>query len=207
MRGRSIIVLFVLLLCSAKLFAQIDTSRVIYAHIYHGWKVKRAYRGETGRSLGGLLGGHVVIQVGEYDYGYNFTSSRVHWFARQRKSLRVGVLEKESASGTAEAWRRGKVTTVRIPVSKAQYEELKTLADAYHNDPPFDYAFFGMRCAATGYYLLGRINVFHHASHTRSICKAFYPKAFRKKILRLAKKRGYTVTVQPGDETRKWEGD
>lgn len=66
---------------------------------------------------------------------------------------------------------------------------------------------FGMRCASSCYHMLSQIGITKLSSRFRSIREAFHPKALRKKLVKLAKEKGYAVTVQKGSTTRKWEGD
>lgn len=197
--------LFFFFTCSA--FAQADSTHLIYVHILHGSKPKREFREDEYKMLGGMYGGHVVIQVDSFLYGFNFGSGRVHPFARRKKAKMVGILEKEDASETLRRWKNNKITTIAIPLDAQQYRELLNEAERLHADPSFDYAFFGMRCAATCYYLLGDAGVIRKSTRFRSIRKAFDPKQLRKKLVRIAHKRNYVITVQPGSERRKWEGD
>ncbi|HEU4718759.1 MAG TPA: hypothetical protein VFU15_13035 [Bacteroidia bacterium] len=184
-----------------------DTS-YIYVHILHGSKPQRNCPDDSDAyyMLGGKLGGHVVIQLDSFDYGFSYTTKHVHPFARKKKSCCAGVYECDSASCQLEGWSRDKVTTIKIPVSPAVKKQLRDSMVKWHQHPPFDYAFFGMRCASTAYYLLSIAGVFPKASKAKSMRKAFWPGAFRKKIMHVARKKHYAVTVHPGSRFRRWEG-
>lgn len=195
-----------LLLLPALLKAGPDSMRV-YVHILHGSKPKKEFKHEEFKMLGGMFGGHVVLQVGDFAYGLNFRSEHVHTFARQRKTKMAGIFEKDPAGEMIGRWRSdARVTTIAIPLAAADFDSLRSRCERTHSGLDFDYAFFGMRCASTCYYMLGTAGVTHCRTRLQSIRKAFHPKQLRKKLLRLAKKRNYAVQTSPGSEKRKWEG-
>ncbi|TND08144.1 MAG: hypothetical protein FD123_2538 [Bacteroidetes bacterium] len=197
-----------LFLFSLSAEARPDSLRQVYVHILHGSKPRREFRNEEYKMLGGMLGGHVVLQVGDYAYGLNFHSRKVHPFARKKKAKMAGIFEKEDAEPMVSRWKTdAKVTTLTIPLSATEYDSLQARCEHMHRNLDFDYAFFGMRCASTCYYMLGSAEVLPCGSHFKSIRKAFHPKQLRKKLVRLAKKRNYKIEVSPGSEKRKWEGD
>lgn len=179
-----------------------DSTRIIYVHILHG--SKPAARGEY-RSVGGYLGGHVVTQIDSFAYGFNFRSKRIRAFPRSRNSS--GIMEKENYYEWKRDKARYKITTVEIPVSAAQYQQLKREYEQHVSITPYDYAFFGMRCAASCYHMLGRIGVVNPCSRLRSVIRAFHPKALRKRLVELADEKNYKIKMQPGSRSRKWEGD
>lgn len=57
-------------------FAQ-DT---IIVNIAHGSKPKQQYRSEV-KTIGGKKGGHVIIQIDSFAYGFYFTGKRIHIFS------------------------------------------------------------------------------------------------------------------------------
>ena len=177
-----------------------DTT-YIHAVIYHG--SRPIAPGET-HWLGGMLGGHVMVEIDSFIYGFNFSGGRVHVFPNNRKSS--GVFEKERV----ENWSFNsgmKTTRVSIPVTTQKKQELKAIYDSCHLKPPHDYAFFGMRCASTCYLMLSKAGVFPESGRAVSIIKAFHPKALRRKLIKVAAEKKYTVSVTPGRAGRKWEGD
>lgn len=185
-------------------FAQTnDSTRTIVLTILHGSRPKRHTK--EVQFLGRMYGGHVVVQVDSFCYGFNFYNNRVHPFPH--KHTPVGVYEKDPVTLIYNNWLSSKVTRIYIPVPNKDYEELKDTYEHYYLNCPHDYAFFGMRCAASAYWMLGKGGVLKECSRRRSIIHAFHPKKLRRKMVRLAKKRHYTITVQKGRDTRKWEGD
>lgn len=75
----------------------------------------------------------------------------------------------------------------------------------YLEKSPYDYAFFGMRCASAAYDVLGQLEIVKPHSNFSTVCKNFYPKKLRKKLLRLAKHNSWKITRKPGRPSRKWE--
>jgi len=203
--------LLLALACAPPLSAQVpalDTANFVYVHILHGSVPRREYKKEESKMLGRKYGGHVVTQIGEYAYGYNFNSSRVHPFARKKKSCMAGLMEKQDAQRVIQSWYDGdKVTTIAFPATPGQKNKMRLFAEDCHSEPRFDYAFFGMRCASTCYHLLGKGGLIKPSTRFRSIRKAFHPKQLRKKLVRHAKRKGYKIVVNPGSARRKWEGD
>jgi hypothetical protein len=85
--------------------------------------------------------------------------------------------------------------------------ELEDLFETYSKKSPYDYAVFGMRCAAASYDLLSEIGLFRKISMKNNILTNFYPKLLRKRILKWAKKNNYPVQHHEGRSTRVWEKD
>jgi hypothetical protein len=192
----------VFLLISAFIFSFcIDAQDTVIVQIAHGSKPRKKYKEEP-KTLGGKLGGHVVIQIGDSVYGFYFIGRRVHAFPHRKN--KSGLFHKNSLRDWSNTVKNKKLTCVFIPVTA---EEKKQLLNFYHSNliiPSYDYAFFGKRCAASCYINLKSIHKMKGGSYFFS---AFYPKQFRKKLLRQSKKRGYRITVRPGSEKRIWEGD
>lgn len=180
----------------------IDSSKLIRIHIIHGSKPKSLVEYKT---IGGMYGGHVVIEADSNVYGFFFDSKRIHIFPHKKNS--VGVYEKEKLSDWKRNYKSYKITSIEIPVSIKQYKQLITEYEGYTRQSPHDYAFFGMRCASSCYWMLGSIGVVGKCSRLKSMQKAFHPKAFRKKMQKNSQKKGYVTYLQKGRSTRKWEND
>lgn len=187
----------------AGIFSQSDSTKKIIVTILHGSKPKR-HVNEV-QFLGRMYGGHVVIQIDSFDYGFNFTGNRVHPYPYKRHPK--GIYERDPVSLINSNWSACKVTRIEIPLNKSEFDELKNEYENFYLNSPHDYAFFGMRCAASARWMLGKCGVMKKCNRRKSIVRAFHPKALRKKLVRIARKKGYTIIVQKGRDTRKWEGD
>jgi hypothetical protein len=197
-----ILFLFVIIFLSMYAFAQTDSNRHIWLHIVHGSKPKAP--GEY-RSIGGYYGGHTVIQIDTFLYGFNFNSRRIHIFPRRRNS--TGVFEKENLTNWLSDKKKHRITSIAIPLTPQQYAELRSQYEEFVNHSPHDYAFFGMRCASSSYYMLGQIGIVPPCSRNKSIRKAFHPKMLRKRMIKYAAEHNFEIKHQKGSYTRKWEGD
>jgi hypothetical protein len=197
----------ILLLLSASCYVHAgDTisTHFIKVHFLYGSKPARGYKNTEKKWFGGFHGGHVSIEVDNEVIGF-VPRGELHIFAHRR--------EKNSSFVSAElqGWVNDtaglKYTSVTIPVTADQYRDIKSIHAGYLQSPPYDYAFFGMRCAAATYDILGRLQLVERRSNSSNIFAHFYPKPLRKKMLRLSKERGYTITSQRGRTSRKWEKD
>jgi hypothetical protein len=100
-----------------------------------------------------------------------------------------------------------KFISILIPVTPQQMEQLDSLMELYSKQSPYDYAVFGMRCAAASYDVLSEIGLFKELSLKENIVQHFYPKLLRKKMFKWAKKNNYPIIEHSGRQTRKWEKD
>ncbi len=185
-------------------FAQADSSHFIKVNFLYGSKPLRAHKSTERKHFGGIHGGHVTIQAGDLDYSFRRTSKPTHIFPSKKResSFSVRKLEGQSRYGPGR-----KTVTFIIPVARQQYESLHQIHQAYCDTTPYDYAFFGMRCAAATREILGKIGVMKKRSRFFNIATAFYPKRLRLKLLRLAKSNNFEMITTEGRPTRKWERD
>jgi hypothetical protein len=178
-------------------FAQ-DT---IVLQIAHGSKPRRQFADEH-RTLGGKMGGHVVIEIDSAVYGFHFAGRRVHIFPHRKN--RNGVFQKQSISEWRSIIKEKKVTKIYMPVTAEEKQMLLAYYNTNINKPSHDYSFFGQRCASSAYGLLKKINKIQGGGR---FCNAFYPAQLRKTILKQNAKHGYLVSVKQGSKKRNWEGD
>ena len=142
--------------------------------------------------------------------GVNFLpNGKFHWFAKKDDRHSLYAVHSvnsfyEILGGEAE---NVKSAIVYIPVTLQQKQKFDSIAAAYLEQTPYDYALFGMRCGAAAYEILGQLNILTDYSIKITSRKIFYPKKLRKRLLRLAERNGWTVINQDGSERRKWEKD
>lgn len=181
-----------------------DSTKYIKVHFLYGSKPKKNMTPKEVKYFGGLHGGHVSIQVGNIDYGFEPTD-KVHILPHRRnpKSDYVDHIVK----GPMRYDTTSKVTSFIIPLTTVQYDKLNNINLGYCKKAPYDYAFFGMRCASTAQDVLGQIGVVKKRGRFSNIVTAFYPKKLRKRLFKVAKLKNYTVVQRPGRASRKWEKD
>ena len=96
-----------------------------------------------------------------------------------------------------------------IPITAAQKHTLDSLAERYTQKPPYDYAFFGMRCASASYQFLldaglvteYRHNIWYNIFTTRDFRNALY------KDYQRNKDKGWRLVTTRGSASRQWEKD
>lgn len=186
------------------LYPQPDSARMIKVHFLYGSKPKRKFKDTEVKSFGGLHGGHVSIQAGDTDYGFGPTFTPVHLFPKHH---RQSVFEARELQGAARYSSGNKTVSFVIPVSQQQWLMLDSIHRSYCKNPPYDYAFFGMRCASATQDILAQTGILKRKSRLANILTTFYPKRLRKRLFKLAKRKGYLVIRNEGKTTRKWEKD
>ncbi len=197
-----IILLLLMFVCNA--YSQADSSAVIKVCFLYGSKPKRTCKNTEFKSFGGLHGGHVSIQAGDTDYGFGPTVMPVHLFPKRR---RQSAFEARDLKGGERYSAGNKTLIIVIPVSQKQLLALDSLHKAYCRIAPYDYAFFGMRCASATQDILAHIGIVKRKSRIATILTAFYPKRLRKRLSKQASANGYRVVRTEGKPTRKWEKD
>src|SRR6266853_2800027 len=103
-----------------------DSTKTIIVQILHGSKPKRHTDGY--KVLGGYYGGHAVIQLDTFVYGFNFSGRNVHPFPHRKRSQ--GIYQKQTLTEWRNKIAEDEVTSIYIPVPKEKYDELK---DTYEN--------------------------------------------------------------------------
>jgi hypothetical protein len=190
------------------LYANSDSVE-IRIHFLHGSKPKREFRKTEDRWFGGILGGHAGVEY-EPNKILNFLPrARFHVFSKQtiinsRFAIHDTISFYGILGGNPET---NKKTIVTIKVSAKQKEKLDSVAKAYLERSPYDYAFFGMRCGAAAYDVLAQSGIVHKYSFTRTWRKFFYPRKVRRRLEHYARLKGFKVTKHEGSKKRKWEKD
>jgi hypothetical protein len=118
--------------------------RIIKIHFLHGSKPKKEFKNTEHKVFGGIHGGHVTIELDNEEYGFNPTKKPVHIFSNkmiQSSYVKTPVRNREEGIE--------KTTSFVILISLNQYFLLRECLENYLDNAPYDYAFFGMRCAAS----------------------------------------------------------
>lgn len=200
-------------LLTALLFIALPTtaqdSTIIKVHFLYGSKPKNTYRSTERKWFGGLLGGHVGIEISDNKIISFNPVGKFHWVARKQEKHSAFLIHDSTQfyslfGGNPE---RMKKLIVHLPVSNAQYLLLDSLGEEYLLNTPYDYAFLGMRCGAAAYHLLSQIDIFPFQQPSAIQWKIFYPRKFRKRLIKLADQHQWVIHQQQGSNTRKWEKD
>lgn len=202
-----ICVLLSLLLLPVPLAA--SDSCVVKVHFLYGSKPKRAYRHMESDWFGGKLGGHVGIEADSNrvlnfvpDGGFHYRAHKTDF--RSRFVVDDHRTFWEIFGDSAETVKQ---LSIHIPISAVQKRTFDSLSKAYLARTPYDYAFWGMRCGAAAYDILAQLGVVEYYPPRKTFKKIFYPKKLRKRLLKEAQSRNWTLHTRAGTERRKWERD
>ncbi len=191
--------IFVALFLSAACFAG-DTTYTIKINFLYGSRPGKGYHQQESKLFGGIKGGHVSVEAGGRVLDFHPGNNPL--FPNNKKpSGRFSIHQSVYWDGD-DKWK-----TVVVPVTESQYIALQKIFDSVAGKTPYDYAIFGMRCAAASYDVLSKIGLFREYSINKNVITHFYPKLLRKKILKWADKNNYTVISNEGRSSRKWESD
>jgi hypothetical protein len=205
--GHCVAVLFFLLVTVTGTAQSCTDS--ITVHFLYGSKPKAQFKDIERKWFGGKLGGHVGIESAP-DSILNFVpAGKFHWFANRHNLHGRFVVHNNRSfprifGGNAEDM---KTLSVVIPIDARQRRVLDSLRAAYLAEAPFDYAFVGMRCGSSTYYILSQLGIVKRYSLRKTYLKIFYPRRLRKRILRMADDKQWSINRQEGTTRRVWERD
>lgn len=190
-----------IILFSLPAFGQ-DATDTIRLNFLYGSIPAKGYKKSEPKYFGGLKGGHVNIECNGRIL--DFTPKGNCPILPNDKKPKGGFSVNSSVHWDTAS---SKWITVKIPVTKEQLQELDTLFDTYSQRSPYDYAVFGMRCAAASYDVLAEVGIFKKLSQKNNIISNFYPKLLRKRVLKWAEEHNYEISYHEGRPSRKWESD
>lgn len=173
----------------------------IIIHFTHGSIPKKDCTDQRSR-LGGLWGGHVSIEIDGYIYGFGRKNNPVHIFPSKNFNA---VFMKESRSYWEQQSESDKLTSITLPITNDQKENLKNECLRFCEKVPYDYATFGKRCTFSAYALLIDNKIFKSQSEFQIQAVAAYPALFRKVMVELAEKNNLKIVRKEGIDCRVWE--
>jgi hypothetical protein len=181
---RNSIIIFFLAISSFS-SANDTTANYLKINFLYGSKPAKGFKQTESKHFGGLKGGHVNIEAG----------GRVLDFLPGKNPI-LPVRKKPSGgyrlNNTAYKNKdKDKWVTIVVPFTQNQFIRLQAVFDSLATNTPYDYAIFGMRCAAASYDVLSEVGLFKKLSNKKNIAKHFYPKLLRNE----------------GRCSRKWESD
>jgi hypothetical protein len=211
----------------------VDSIRVLclYGSIpAKGWQGKEPMHGPNsmlGRMVK-LHGGHVTIEYAHdkalsfQPVHYDGLGGAGHLFSRSKEKnfnacFRI-YTEKRSWNVLGNYYNN--IDSLRravfiIPVTATQQHQLDSLATAYTQHTPYDYAFFGMRCASASYQFLKEAGLVTEYKHhiwfniftTRDFRNALYKDYVRNRDKDKDKGKGWRLETTRGSLSRQWEKD
>lgn len=174
-------------------------------HFVYGSRPRHAFRTTEKNYFGGIHGGHVYVEADHTILSFGPCKGQWHVFGHRHRP--VGCYRIDSNLVWCGDTGRLKMATVLIPVTSFQMQQFVAIRSRYLASTPYDYAFFGMRCAAAAYDVLSSAGLCRRRPVAGMVARNFYPKRLRVKLLRRARKEHWTVWRQEGRVSRRWEKD
>lgn len=194
-----VVLVFVSLFLFTACFAS-DTTYTIKINFLYGSRPAKGFHQQESKLFGGIKGGHVNIEADGRVLDFTPGDNPL---LPHNKNPSGGFSINQSVNWDGD----DKWKTIIVPVSQDQYIALQKIFDSVAAKTPYDYAIFGMRCAAASYDVLSKIGLFKEYTTSKNVTTHFYPKLLRKKVLKWADKNNYTVLSNEGRSSRKWESD
>lgn len=155
------------------------------------------------KRLGGLLGGHVEIELEGRVYGFRLDKLPIHIFVDNHHfNSKYEVYTKETWLKRTEY---EKITSVHLPISKEQKDKLQAILTTYLAKSPYDYAFFGTRCATATAEVLSKSGIIYRLSNVENSIAFLSPHPLRQTFLQLAREKHFLVIHKKGVDCRYWE--
>ncbi len=201
----------VLLFCLVQVFGYAQQhTRYLKVHFIYGSKPLREFKDSQKKWFGGIMGGHVGIEGDSGQIRDFLIHGKLHIFSRKnnKHSRYNRTTVKEFYKTFEEHPDSVKKAIVYIPVTSRQMQQFDSITNGYLSQTPYDYAFIGMRCAASSYEVLGQLGIVpSYSSYPKTYWRIFYPKKLRKRLFKEAEKNDWIVDSCPGSCMRKWEQD
>lgn len=173
----------------------------IKLHFLYGSVPAKGYKKVEKKHFGGIKGGHVNIEAN--GRVLDFLPGNCPILPENRKPTGGFKINPSLYWDTATTrW-----LTIQIPVTREQMVQIEALFDVYSEKTPYDYAVFGVRCAAATYDVLSEIGIVKKLPLKETIIRNFYPKLLRKRMVEWARENNYPITYHEGKPSRKWESD
>lgn len=187
----------------------LSQPRYLRVHFLYGSKPSPRYKFIEPTWFGGRMGGHVGIGI-DSSHILNFVHrGSFHLITSKQNKHSCYILSTPSKfySILGGDCRKVKTLTIFIPIKEGQIQKLDSISKAYLTEPPYDYAFLGMRCGAASYDLLAQLEILPRYSYRKTSLKIFYPKLLRRQLLQIAEQNGWQMIRQEGSDHRMWETD
>ena len=159
-----------------------DTTYSIKINFLYGSRPAKGHRHDESKLFGGIKGGHVNIEAG--GRVLDFTPGNNPLLPHNKKPSGGFSINSSVTWDDDDKWK-----TVIVPVTPEQYFALQIIFDSVATKTPYDYAIFGMRCAAASYDVLSKIGLFTEYPIKRNIATHFLSQAFKKKSFEVGRKK------------------
>ncbi|MBS3915969.1 MAG: hypothetical protein KG003_15840 [Bacteroidetes bacterium] len=187
-----------------------DTSEYyLQVHFLYGSKPSKALKDLEPKWFGGIHGGHVGLGLDSNKILNFMPSGKIKIFGTKSGDHGVFIVDnlkefRESVGGETDSnhW-----VTFLIPITLKQARVFDSIFNEYLKVTPYDYAFFGMRCGAAAYDVAAKCGIVKEYSYSGTWIRIFYPKIWRRKLFKMAKKNNWQIQSHSGTPRRVWEKD
>lgn len=180
-----------------------DTAE-IRVHFLYGSKPAKACKKTEEDYFGGLHGGHVTIEAAGINVGFNPIWDYHIFPHKKHKSAAFALTSLEEFQKDSVEM---KYVSFIIKTTPEKVRMIDSIHQAYLKKTPYDYSFFGMRCASATWDILEEADIVKRRSKIWKAWVIFYPRRIRKRMFRYAEKEGWEVVAKDGRECRVWEKD
>ncbi len=174
----------------------------VVVHFIHG-SIPETNCDYQKKRLGGLLGGHIELEVKGKVYGFLYDNLPIHTFSQKKFNSKFEALSKTEWEIKNE---NDRITSIYIPTEKKKMQTLQAELASNLNSPPYDYAFIGHRCTSSTASLLSEHQIINTFSDLESIIAFFYPRTFRGALIKFAKINKLKIKFAKGSDCHLWEG-
>lgn len=157
--------------------------------------------------FGGKLGGHVGVSLNDGPIINFIPTSKYHIFSKKEINSAFIAMDSVEFYQIFDDKPNNKISIIQFEISPEQAENFKKISNQYLQESPYDYSFFGMRCAAAAYDLLCSSGILDREKNSKKWMKNFYPRILRSRLLRQRKQLKIEIIHQKGREERNWEND
>ncbi len=179
-----------------------QTTDSIKLNFLYGSVPAKGHKKSEPKWFGGIKGGHVNIEANGMILDFKPGNPCAIFPNNKKPGGGFHLANSLYWDTTSTKW-----ISITIPVTPDQFTTLTGLFAEYAKQTPYDYAVFGMRCAAASYDVLSEVGIVKRLSLKNNIIKNFYPKLLRKRMLKWARDKNYPIMFHEGRSTRKWEKD
>lgn len=132
-----------------------ERTEKIKVHLIHGSIPK--INGKSSKRLMGLIGGHALIELRGYVYGFTYRNRSISIIPNNK--LPNSIVQKYSKSDWLDETDWEKTTSYELEIKQNKVEHLYNLLNQYVVLCPFDYAVFGKRCCSFNYKILSKVGI------------------------------------------------
>lgn len=196
----------ILLFFCALIYSQsTDTLKV---HFLYGSRPANGFKHVERKWFGGKLGGHVGVEFYPNQIVHFVPSGKFKIFRNKSGNFHSRFLRSDIKTfyqifGAVKD--SSKYAVYAIPITTAQRKSIDSVCRRYLDSVPYDYAFFGMRCAAAAYDLMSITNVVQPLAVSKCYKKYFYPRKLRKALAKMAAQNHWQVFLHTGTKRRIWD--